>query len=251
MLCFIGINLDIEERMTAEEKIREKEMELRQMLDLAPQLVGVLGPKRERIYANKVALAYYGVSLDEWRQRNNVPEVHPDDFDRVKAYIDRSLISGAANEVEVRLRGGDGTYRWFLVRSNPLRDDQGQIVRWYIACTDIEDRKRAEEGLQQENAALREEINQVSMSEEIVGSSGPLQKVLAQVRKVAAADCTVLILGETGTGKGLIARAIHKRSKRATRAFIGVNCGAIPASLVASELFGRVYRHHTTSSRAV
>jgi len=76
------------------------------------------------------------------------------------------------------------------------------------------------------------------MSEEIVGSSGPLQKVLAQVRKVAAADCTVLILGETGTGKELIARAIHKRSKRAARAFIGVNCGAIPASLVASELFG-------------
>lgn len=100
LLCFIGINLDIEERMAAEEKIREKEMELRQMLDLAPQLVGVLGPQRERIYANKVALAYYGVSLDEWRQRNNVPEVHPDDFDRVKAYIDRSLISGAANEVE-------------------------------------------------------------------------------------------------------------------------------------------------------
>src|SRR5262249_48376211 len=132
----------------------------------------------------------------------------------------------------------DGSYRWFLARYNPVRDDEGQIIRWYIACTDIEDRKCAEERLQQENAALREEINQAPMFEEIVGSSEPLQKVLAQVSKVARSDSTVLILGETGTGKELIARAIHKRSNRAERAFIGVNCAAIPPSLIASELFG-------------
>ena len=138
----------------------------------------------------------------------------------------------------MRLRKADGNYRWFLARYNPVRDDEGQVLRWYVACTDIEDRKQTEERLQQENAALREEINQPSMFEEIIGSSEPLQKVLAQVSKAAPSDSTVLILGETGTGKELIARAIHKRSKRAAQPFIGVNCGAIPASLIASELFG-------------
>jgi formate hydrogenlyase transcriptional activator len=119
-----------------------------------------------------------------------------------------------------------------------VRDDAGQVLRWYCACTDIDERKRAEERLQHENAALRQEIDQASMFEEIVGSSEPLKRVLFQVSKVAPSDSTVLVLGETGTGKELIARAIHKRSKRAAHAFIGINCGAIPAALIASELFG-------------
>ena len=92
--------------------------------------------------------------------------------------------------------------------------------------------------LQRENVALREEINHVSMFEDIVGSSEPLRNVLHQLRKVAPSDSTVLILGETGTGKELIARAIHKQSSRSPRAFIAVNCAAIPQSLIASELFG-------------
>jgi formate hydrogenlyase transcriptional activator len=99
-------------------------------------------------------------------------------------------------------------------------------------------RERAEEGVQRETIALREELNQASMFEEIVGSSEPLRKVLSQISKVALSDSTVLILGQTGTGKELVARAIHRRSRRAGRAFIGVNCGAITASLIASELFG-------------
>ncbi len=111
-------------------------------------------------------------------------------------------------------------------------------MRWYCACTDIEDRKRHEETLQQENAALRAEISQLSVSDEIIGSSEPLRRVLVEVGKVARTDSTVLILGETGSGKELIARAIHRRSRRAARAFVGVNCGAIPTSLIASELFG-------------
>ena len=89
-----------------------------------------------------------------------------------------------------------------------------------------------------ENLALKEEIDHASMFEEIVGSSDALRRVLRQVAKVAPSDATVLILGETGTGKELIARAIHKRSRRAARAFISVNCAAIPPSLIASELFG-------------
>ncbi len=231
ILYWIGINLDIEDRKRAE-------IELRQSLDLAPEIIGVLGPGRERLYANRVALAYYGVTLEEWRQRSFGPEVHPDDFDRVKALVDRSVATPAAYELEMRLRKGDGTYRWFLVRYNPLRDDQGQLIRWYLACTDIDDRKRVEDRMRNETIALREDLDRASMFEEIVGSSFALRSVLAQVAKVAQTDSTVLILGETGTGKELVARAVHKRSRRASGAFIRVNCAAIPPSLVASELFG-------------
>jgi len=134
--------------------------------------------------------------------------------------------------------GKDGKYRWFLIRYNPLHDEQGRILRWYATGTDIEDRKRAEERIRNENLALREEIDRSSMHEEIVGSSQVLRSVISQAGKVAPTDSTVLIFGETGTGKELIARAIHNRSKRSTRAFIRVNCGAIPPSLIASELFG-------------
>ena len=112
------------------------------------------------------------------------------------------------------------------------------MVRWYATGTDIHDRKEAEERTRKENLALREEIDRSSMFEEIIGSSQALGKVFVQVSKVARTDSTVLILGETGTGKELIARAIHRQSKRADRAFIRVNCAAIPASLIASELFG-------------
>jgi transcriptional regulator with GAF, ATPase, and Fis domain len=119
-----------------------------------------------------------------------------------------------------------------------VRDDNGQIRRWYVTCTDIEERKRAEEKLQQENVALREEIDRASMFEEIVGTSRALQTVLTSISKVAPTDSTVLITGETGTGKELVARAIHRRSNRASRAFVSVNCAAIPHDLIASELFG-------------
>ena len=211
ILYWIGINFDIEDR-------KQAEIELQQILDLAPQIIGVLGPRRERLYANRVALAYYGVTLEEWLQRSFGPEVHPDDFDRVKTLVDRSVANPAAYELEMRLRRGDGTYRWFLVRYNPLRDAQGQLIRWYLACSDIDDRRRTEDRMRNETIALREDLDRASMFEEIVGSSSALQTVLAQVAKVARTDSTVLILGETGTGKELLARAVHKRSRRASAA---------------------------------
>ena len=106
---------DITERETAEEKIRAQEAELRQILDSIPQLVAVLGPQAERLYANRAALSYIGVTLDEWRQRDRRSDIHPDDIGRIKARIDRSLTTSAADEWEIRVRAADGTYRWFLV----------------------------------------------------------------------------------------------------------------------------------------
>jgi formate hydrogenlyase transcriptional activator len=149
-----------------------------------------------------------------------------------------TLSSGSPHETEARLLRNDGKYLWFLFRYNPLRDEQGRVVRWYVAGTDIEDRKRAEERLQHENVALREEIDKTSMFEEILGASPVSQTVISRISKVAPSDSTVLITGETGTGKELVARAIHRRSDRSSRAFVSVNCAALPRDLIASELFG-------------
>jgi PAS domain S-box-containing protein len=229
---------DIDESQKVKEKLEERERELRQVLDFTPQMVAVFGANRERLYANSVALDYVGTTLEEWRQRIIGSELHPDDLERVKEGAARGLSTRSAYELEVRIRKNDGTYRWFQARYNPMCVDEERPSRWYVACTDIENRKRAEERLQQENVALREEIDKTSMFEEIVGSSPALTAVLSRVSKVARVDSTVLISGETGTGKELIARAIHRRSGRSSRAFVAVNCAAIPRELIASELFG-------------
>jgi formate hydrogenlyase transcriptional activator len=227
------------ERKRAEEKLRQDERELRRITDAIPHFIFVLGSDGKVLYANQLVLEYSGlssedVSKDDFRTRI----FHPDDIERVRDRRQHALELGAPFELEQRARRKDGRYRWFLIRYNPLHDEHGDVVRWYGTGTDIEDRKRAEERIRNENMALREEIDRTSMFEEIVGSSEPLRKVLQQVTKVAPVDSTVLILGETGTGKELIARAIHKRSPRSSRAFIRVNCAAIPSSLIASELFG-------------
>jgi formate hydrogenlyase transcriptional activator len=149
-----------------------------------------------------------------------------------------ALAAGVPFEFELRAVSKPGQYRWFLIRYKPFHDEHGRLVSWYATGTDIDERKRAEERVRSENVALREEIDRAAMFEEIVGSSDALRHLLAQVAKVAPTDSTVLISGETGTGKELIARAIHRRSPRAARAFIRVNCAAIAPSLIASELFG-------------
>jgi PAS domain S-box-containing protein len=229
---------DIDERKKEVQKLEEQEKELRQVLDLAPQHVTVYGPERERLYANRVALTYFSMNLDEWQQLPMGSVIHPDDLKRVNVSMVSAFVAGSPFETETRLRKHDGSYRWFLGRGNPVRDQQGKITRWHVASTDIDDRKRSEERLQQENVALREEIDKTSMFEEIVGASPGLAAVLSRVSKVAGSDSTVLITGETGTGKELIARAIHRRSGRSSGAFVAVNCAAIPRELITSELFG-------------
>jgi formate hydrogenlyase transcriptional activator len=236
---FVGAAIDVTSIKRAEEELRKSEVELRQVLDLTPQSVAVFGSGRECLYANRTLLNYLGLTLEEWRQGPDSGEyIHPDDRERLRAFFDRALSSGSACELELRRRKADGSYRWFLSRFNPLRDEQGQITRWYVASTDIDERKHAEERLRNENIALREEISKASLFEEIVGASRALQTVLSRISKVAPVASTVLITGETGTGKELIARAIHRRSQRYSRPFVSVNCAATPRDLIASELFG-------------
>src|SRR5713101_2223607 len=235
---FTGFLRDITERKRAEKKIRQSEKDLRQLLDFTPQHVTVLGPDGKRLYNNQAALDYHGLTLEEWQTADPDRLFHPQDWERLTREVYSKFLSGSSLDLEVRLRRRDGQYRWFLFRYNPTLDEQGRPTRWYAAATDIEDRKQAEQRLQNENVALREEIDSASMFEEIVGISPALHAVVSRVSKVAPTDSTVLITGETGTGKELVARAIHRRSHRSSRAFVSVNCAAIPRDLIASELFG-------------
>src|SRR6266851_3082608 len=239
IVMWYGVSTDIEDLKQTEEKLREDERELRRITDAIPQTIVVLDPSGAPMYANQAALDYTGLTAEDVtspRFRDRI--FHPEDLDRLRDQRKAALSRAVPFEVEQRARRRDGEYRWFLIRYNPFRKEQGQVIRWYATGTDIDDRVRAEERTRNENLALREQIDKDSMFEDIVGSSEALRKVLRQVAKLASSDSTVLILGETGTGKELIARGIHKRSKRADRAFIAVNCAAIPSSLIASELFG-------------
>jgi formate hydrogenlyase transcriptional activator len=233
---------DIDDHKHSENKLRQDERELRQLIDFLPQCVLVFDRVGSVLQANQTLLDYRGTTLEEitagppgsWLRAG----LHPDDVERVESERKAALAAGLPFELEQRLLAKDGQYRWFLFRCKPVLDEEGRIVRWFATATDIEDRKRAEDRMRNEAVVLREDLVRSSMFEEIVGSAPPLRRVLNQVEKVASTDSTVLILGETGTGKELIARAIHSRSKRSNRAFVTVNCAEIPHSLISSELFG-------------
>jgi PAS domain S-box-containing protein len=230
---------DIDDRKRAEEKLRKSEEELRTITDAIRQPIVVLAPDGTTLYANRVALDITGLTIEDIKSEGfSARAFHPDDLNRFRDERRTGLSAGVAFDLEMRSFLTNGQHRWQLLQYNPLKDEHGQIIRWYVTATDIDDRKKTEERLRNENLVLREEIDRSSMFEEIVGSSKPIHQLLKKVEKVAPSDSTVLILGETGTGKELIARALHRRSKRSNRAFVRVNCAAIPQSLIASELFG-------------
>jgi PAS domain S-box-containing protein len=238
VLKFVGTTTDIDDQKRAEEKIRQSEKEARQLLDLSPMHIGELGPDGARLYTNRASLDYYGITLEEWRAADLRQVLHPQDAEFLTHDLPGKFQSGSPFEYDVRLKRKDGQYRWFHYRLSPMADEQGRITRWFGAGTDIDDRKVAEQRLQDENVSLREEIDKASMFEEIVGTSASLKRVLSRISKVAPTDSSVLITGETGSGKELVARAIHRRSRRSAHAFVSVNCAVIPRDLIASELFG-------------
>jgi PAS domain S-box-containing protein len=181
-----------------------------------------------------------------------VERTHPEDRAALHQFMERVSRDRKEFYFEHRLLMPDGAVKYLRVIGHPSTSDKSSRFEIVGAVTDITERKRAEEDLEKafdeirklrdqlykENLALREEIDKASMFEEIVGDSPLLRGILTRLAKVAPADSTVLITGETGTGKELIARAIHKRSRRCSRAFVSVNCAAIPSTLIASELFG-------------
>jgi PAS domain S-box-containing protein len=177
--------------------------------------------------------------------------VHPDDRALVKGTIDKMIAERAGSDITYRIVHPERGLR-FVRSVCEASLDEGNVTRFVGTTLDITEQHQAREALEKaldeinklkdelyrENVALKEDIDQASMFEEIVGSSESLREVLVNIVQVAPTVSTVLITGETGTGKELVARAIHKRSRRAGRPFVRVNCAAIAPSLIASELFG-------------
>jgi len=407
VIRWYGVATDIEDWKRAEEGLRERELNLRLVVDSIPGLVCTMSAAGEFQLFNRQILEYFGKTPAELKSWATSDLVHPDDLPRVIAAFTSSIESGHPYDSEHRCRRADGVYRWFQVRALPVRDTEGRIISWYILFTDIDERKRAEDRLQllldvtnqvvsnlqlrdllraisasvrrvmqcdlvgvflpdsegnrlqtfvldfpeskgfireeycsmegslggfvfstgkpwtgntsdvlqlgvkddpiipeglkagcmlplvsqnrvlgllglgrrEENAFsqvdigflkqvasqiaiavenaleygqineakdrlaeqkfyLEDEIRREHNFEEIIGNGPRLKAVLESVRIVAPANSTVLIQGETGTGKEVIARAIHNLSSRKGQAFVKVNCAAIPLGLLESELFG-------------
>jgi len=257
-----GTSTDIEERIRAEGSIPSNEPNLRLVVDSIAGLVATMSASGEVLLLNRQNLDYFGKTTEELKDWATSDVVHPDDLPGVIAEWKRCFETGEPYEIEHRLRRADGVYRWFHARGLPARDADDQIVRWHLLLTDVDDRKRAEnelakaleeirhlkDRLHEENTYLQEEIRREHNFEEILGNSPELLKLLGRVESVAPTDANVLINGETGSGKELIARAIHNLSTRKRSPLVKVNCGAIPAGLVESELFGHVRGAFTSAS---
>jgi PAS domain S-box-containing protein len=240
-----GISTDITERKQAEEDLRRSEAYLAEAQSLSHTGSFGWSVSSGELFWSEETYRIVGVdraikpTLELVFQRT-----HPEDVAAVRQTIERATRQGSDLDFEHRFLIPDGSVRHVHVVARASRRQDGSLE--YIgAATDVTATKTAWQQIQQlrdqhqrENVMLREEVAAASMFEEIVGVSAALRTVLSRVSKVAPTDSTVLITGETGTGKELIARAIHKRSKRSARVFVSVNCAAIPAALVASELFG-------------
>ncbi len=252
---FIGAVTDITERKRSELLLKETEQRFRAIFDKAGTGIALVDLASAAPIENNVALQkMLGCTADELSRLETYEELTSEEDRESDATLFREVCDGTRETLrqEKHLVLKDGRSVWANVVFTLLRDVEGRPKRVIAIHEDITELKRAENDLRsavdqikklrdqlyQENIALREEIDRSSMFEEIVGESPALQVVLAHVMKVAPTESTVLITGETGTGKELVARAIHKRSQRSTQAFISVNCAAIPPSLIASELFG-------------
>jgi len=254
-LEFVGAVTDITAAKEASEALRQSESYLTEAQGLAHMGSGVWSvPGWEPLYLSEEWYRIYGfdpeLGLSAWQDR--LQRMHPDDQAKVQEAKDRATNEKSAYEVDHRIILPDGTVKYTHTVGHPVLNASGDVEQFVCTMMDVTESKRAEEALRkafeeikalkdqlyQENIALKEEVDRVSMFEEIVGTSPALRVVLSRVSKVAPTDSTVLITGETGTGKELIARAVHRRSQRSSRTFVSVNCAAIPRDLIASELFG-------------
>jgi formate hydrogenlyase transcriptional activator len=236
---FSGFLRDISERKRAEERIKQDEEELRLLIEGIPQLIWRAQPDGSIDYHNQRLLAYHGRTMEEVRGFGYANLIYADDREKAVRAWREAVSKGSPYENQARLLGADGQYRWFLTRGLPLRDAQGRILAWYGTCTDIDEVTRLREQVERERDYLREEVREARAFGEIIGQSEAIRKVQLQAEQVAGTPATVLLIGETGTGKELLARAIHNLSPRHARPMVTLNCAALPATLMESELFGR------------
>jgi formate hydrogenlyase transcriptional activator len=247
----MGVIEDVTQRKQTEAKLRESEERFRNMADTAPVMIWVAGPDKLCTFFNKCCLDFTGQSLEQKIGYGWIAGVHPEDREQFLAKYSSSLDARQGFQTVFRLRRADDEYRWVLTTGIPRFGPGGVFAGFIGSCVDVTEIKRANEQLQtayseieqlkqrleQDNLYLQEEIKLEHHG--VVGRSEKVRKVLKKVEQVVKTDASVLILGETGTGKELIARAIHAASNRNQRPMVKINCAALPAALVESELFGR------------
>src|SRR4029078_8968635 len=244
---FVGAVTDITNHRKAEESLRKSETYLADAQKLSQTGSWAWSPEGGIKYWSEECYRVHGFD-----PRDGLPKfeelfqrIHPDDRTRLKKLMEKEVPEKRLFETDYRVVHPSGAVRDIHSTGRPVLSPSGDLIEFMGTVMDrsasnkaFEEIKELRDQLYRENIVLREELGKTSMFEEVIGCSSILQMVLERTAKVAPTDSTVLIMGETGTGKELIARAIHKRSKRSERPFISVNCAAVPSSLIMSELFG-------------
>jgi PAS domain S-box-containing protein len=249
---YVGSAVDITDLRKADEAIRESEARFRHMADTAPVTLWIADSEMRITFFNEHFLKFTGETMHNVLGDGWLKLLHADDREH---YV-RSFAAAKENRnsftIEFRVRRADGEYRWIYGTAAPRFATDGKFLGYIGSQVDISDRRAAEEGLKsaleqiyelknelhEENVYLKEVIKLEHQFDEIIGSSDALKYVLFKIEQVAPTDSTVLITGETGTGKELVARAIHQTSLRKDRPLVKVNCAALAAGLIESELFG-------------
>jgi PAS domain S-box-containing protein len=241
-------------RKRSEQSLRESWARVSLAADSANAALWTLEMGSGQIWTIEKARKLLGLALDqELNLEVFLSIVHPEDRERIREKMQRSVQTGEDFSDEYRIVEPDGSVRWMAGRGRPHHNGSGEPDRLMGASVDITERKQMEEQLrdrllqieqlkqrcESENLYLQEEVKHLAGPAEIVEQSAAMKKILRQAQQVAGTDTTILILGETGTGKELLAREIHKMSTRKDRPLVTVNCAALPPTLIENELFGR------------